>query len=113
MKTKIAEQLFHGAEGYNCAQAILKTFQKEFEVDEQAIVAAARNGGGRAEGGLCGALYAAHQLLGDNPLQQKIDMDFIAKGSSVRCREIRTERRLSCKQCVSLAAQNLQGMLGT
>ena len=111
MKTKIAEQLFHGSEGYNCAQAILKTFQQEFDVDERAILEASRKGGGRAEGGLCGALHAAHQLVGDKNLQQKIDSDFIAKGGGVQCREIRRNRQLSCIECVKLAAENVAEMV--
>lgn len=108
MKTNIAEQLFHGAEGYNCAQAILKTFQQEFKIDENAILEASQKGGGRAEGGLCGALYAAHQLIQNNNLHQKIDSAFIAKGGSLQCREIRKNKQLSCKECVVLAAKNVE-----
>lgn len=108
MKTQIAKELFHGAEGYNCAQAILKTFQQEFNIAEYTILEASLKGGGRAQGGLCGAVYAAHQLIGDKNLQQKIDGDFIAKGGSTRCREIRKNRQLSCKDCVVLAAKNVQ-----
>lgn len=111
MKTKIAERLFHGAEGYNCAQAILKTFQQEFNVDEYAILDASLNGGGRAEGGRCGALHAAHQLIGDKNFQQKIDSDFIAKGGSVLCREIRRDKVMGCKECVILAAECVQETL--
>lgn len=111
MKSKIAEELFHGAEGYNCAQAILKTFQQECKVDEQAIFEASRNGGGRAEEGICGALHAAHQLINDKEQREKMDRDFIDKGSSIRCREIRKSRQISCKQCVELAAVNVQRIL--
>lgn len=111
MKPKIAEQLYHGAERYNCAQAILKTFQQEFKVDEDAILEASLKGSGRAEGGLCGAVYAAHQLIGNEKLQQKIDGDFIAKGGSVQCREIRKNRLLSCRECVVLAAKNVQEII--
>ena len=50
-------------ESLNCAQAILKGFQQEFGITDQEIEEFRNNGGGRAEGGICGALFAAEKLL--------------------------------------------------
>jgi hypothetical protein len=60
-----AMSLYHGeAADYNCAQAVLATFADCAEgVDQAAIDSMSVCGGGNAEAGLCGALYAAHRLL--------------------------------------------------
>ncbi|MCW3807542.1 C-GCAxxG-C-C family (seleno)protein [Plebeiibacterium marinum] len=108
MKIKLAEKLYHGKEGYNCAQAILKAFQPEYSISEHIITKASENGTGKAENGICGALYAAHYLLKEPTNINKINQDFIVKGGSIRCKEIRRNRKLSCKECVKLAAENLQ-----
>ncbi|WP_430817256.1 C-GCAxxG-C-C family (seleno)protein [Carboxylicivirga sp. RSCT41] len=111
MKIKQALELFHGKEMYNCAQAIFKTFQAEFNTSEQIIYEARRKGGGRAENGYCGALYAAQQLLDNTPQLDTLNAAFEMKGGSRRCREIKRTGKLSCKQCVALAATVVQDSL--
>lgn len=111
MKAKIAENFYHGKEGYNCAQAILKTFQQEFLVDENLIKEASLKGRGNAKGGICGALYAALQLTNNKQLQQKITTSFYTEGGSLCCKDIRKARKMTCKECVKLAAENVQKIL--
>jgi len=71
MKIKKADELFHGEERYNCAQAVIKAFEGEFKVTKGQILLAAKKGGGRADEGLCGALYAAHLLVSDDEMKQE------------------------------------------
>ena len=111
MKIKQALKLFHGQENYNCAQAIFKTFQNEFNTPEYVINDARRKGGGRAENGYCGALYAGQQLLIGKPQLKKLYSAFEQKGGSRRCREIKMAGKLSCKKCVVLAASVVEESL--
>ncbi len=111
MKIQLAEKLYHGKEGYNCAQAILKAFQHDYNVSECVIDQASEKGRGRAENGICGALYAAHHLIKEHSIIKAINKDFILKGGSLECIEIRKNRKLSCKDCVKLAAHNIQEQL--
>lgn len=93
-----------------CAQAILKGFQNELEVSDQEIDAALEYRGGRAPGGLCGALYAANSLLAKKGIQP-IDAEFIAKAGSSKCIEIKTVYRFPCPLCVELADQLVENKL--
>ncbi len=111
MKIKKAEKLFHGIEGYNCAQAIFKTFQDEFNIHDKLILDAKMNGGGRAEQGLCGALYAAQQIIPDIKFIATINNNFIQNGGSLYCKEIKKNKKLPCRECVKLAAQCIQKQL--
>lgn len=61
-----ARKLFHGKERYNCAQAILAAYKEKLNVACDVITEYKSYGGGRAEGGLCGALYAGLFLLNLN-----------------------------------------------
>ncbi len=108
MKIKKAEKLFHGIEGYNCAQAIFKTFQEEFNVRDNFISEAKKDGGGRAKQGFCGALYAAHQIIPDIKFIANINNSFIEKGGSLYCKDIKKSKKLPCRECVKLAAKCVQ-----
>jgi len=108
MKIKLAESLYHGNEGYNCAQAILKAFQADYNISEQCIENASIKGSGRADNGICGALYATHLLLKEDAIINEINQNFIIKGGSVLCKEIRKNKTISCKECVRLAAHEIQ-----
>ncbi|MCW3786678.1 C-GCAxxG-C-C family (seleno)protein [Plebeiibacterium sediminum] len=111
MKINIAEQLYHGKEGYNCAQAIFKTFQLEYDISEDQIKSASDKGRGKAKNGICGALYAAHQLIDEPSNIEFINSEFIRFGGSIECKELKKNRKLSCKECVRLAASSIQEIL--
>jgi hypothetical protein len=93
---------YHAAPyNYNCAQSILKGFQHEFQVEESEIEAYRSNGGGKAEGGVCGALFAANRLLaqaGKSPISE----EFALRAGSVYCKDIRGVK-LPCKELVRIA----------
>ena len=46
------------------------------------------HGGGHAEDGLCGALYAAKTLINDPKKTERLNKEFLKKAGSVKCREI-------------------------
>lgn len=106
----VAENYFHGVEKYNCSQAILKTFQENYDVAEETILEHKQFGGGRAEENTCGALYAAKFLEKSPEKQQEITDAFVAQSGSPRCREIRTSKTLSCRECVGVTAEILEGL---
>ncbi|PWI33249.1 hypothetical protein DI392_10330 [Vibrio albus] len=102
MKSKQAAKYFHGKEGYNCAQSVLKTFQQERNISEITIYQASALGGGRAEGGICGAIYSALMVSGDNQAAEKLLHKFHQKTGSIYCTDIR-ESREGCRELVKLA----------
>jgi hypothetical protein len=83
---------------YNCAQAVVKAFGRDD------IVAPLKScGGGRAEGGLCGALHAALLLLPENK-REAMKEQFRDRVGSIFCRTIRQEGKTPCAECVRIAA---------
>lgn len=108
MKAADAISFFHGKERFNCAQAVLKAFQPESGVSNEAINAAASAGGGKALGGVCGALYVARVLLDDQGLFKDVSDRFSRKAGSVQCMQIRMMRQMPCLECVSLSAKLLE-----
>ncbi len=111
MKSDLAAQLYRGTEQYNCTQAVLKAFQNEGAVSDEVIAAAANLGGGKADQGICGALYAALTLVGDGPDAERIKAEFAQKTGSIRCQDIRKSETLTCRDYVRLAAELLEPQL--
>lgn len=94
-------------ERLNCAQSVIKAFGGICQIDENMIVEAKAYGGGRAEEGLCGALYAALLLLEDEGQAAALREDFASEAGSQKCREIKSGGGLPCADCVRLAARLL------
>ncbi len=103
MKSRQAADYFHGKEGYNCAQSVLKTFQQECNISEMTIYQASALGGGRAEGGVCGAIYSALLVSGDEKKAEELLQQFHQKTGSVYCTDIR-ESEAGCREFVKMAA---------
>jgi len=110
---KIAADYFHGPERYNCAQAVLKTFQEKHQIDDETIAKFKAFGGGRADQGLCGALFAATVLLKDTELLETLTQKFKERTSATTCRQIRKAGILSCRECVALAAELVEELTET
>lgn len=102
-----ARTFFRGREKLNCAQAVARAFQDDLNVSDKTIAAMAGSGGGRAEGGLCGALHAVRQLVSDDEIKEEIENEFLAAVGTLKCREIRSDRKIDCRNCVGLAARLL------
>jgi hypothetical protein len=94
-------------ERLNCAQSVLRAFQSHRNIPEDDIAEAKFHGGGRAEGGLCGALYAALKLVPEPEARQRVRDAFVAVAGADTCREIKRTARTPCVECVRIAARLL------
>jgi len=92
----------------NCAQSILKAFRHRKDITESEIDSARALGGGKADGGVCGALHAALLLHDGEEEKRCMRENFSARAGSEQCREIRAKKMLTCVQCVELAAELLE-----
>lgn len=94
-------EYFHVApENFNCAQSILKGFQEEFNLSEEEIETYRAWGGGRAENGVCGALFAAKRLIDKD--KSILEKSFFENMGSIYCRELKKNKE-RCEDCVMLA----------
>ncbi len=114
MRKEEARDHYLGREGrkkLNCAQAIIKACHGLFGGAAPDVDAFASCGGGRAPEGLCGAYYAARYLIDekDPALAARLEREFAAAAGSLKCKEIRALRRLTCLGCVEKAADILDG----
>ena len=94
-------------ERLNCAQSIMRGFQEYCDVSEEKIEEVKNLGGGKAEGGTCGALHSALVLSKNDKSRNDLRLAFIAQAGSDKCKEIRSGQRLTCGECVGLAARLL------
>lgn len=94
---KNAESVFHQPPYHaNCAQSVAVMAGREDLVPELAVC-----GGGRAEGGLCGALHTA-LLLSPQEKRDEIIAEFTKTAGAATCREIKGNTKTSCLVCVAL-----------
>ncbi len=105
MKKK-AEEYFRGKENYNCAQAIMKVFCHYCNHED--IEEYKKIGLGKAEGGLCGAVYASKKLLKNAGKEESLEKLFTESAGSTKCRDILKLKKLTCKQCVKLTGDFLE-----
>ncbi|MDV7104726.1 C-GCAxxG-C-C family protein [Vibrio sp. TH_r3] len=103
-KKQLAADFFHGEQGYNCAQAVLKAYQNESGMSELTIRSAKVIGGGRAKEGTCGALYAAHILLGENNQSKQVTQQFLQTTGSTLCSDIK-QSECGCRGYVAKVAE--------
>ncbi len=114
MRKEKAKNHFLGKDGQaklNCAQSVIKAYYDLFHASAQEVDAFAAFGGGKAPEGRCGAYHAAwHLVLKKNPIKiNQLEQDFINAAGSLKCKEIRSQRKLSCLGCVEKAADLLEG----
>lgn len=105
MKEKALSHFRRAPERYNCAQSVIKSAEKHFDISHADIEEMRASGSGRADGGLCGALYAAKTLMTDETCKENAREYFRRHAGSINCREIRAEGRMSCRDCVAKAAE--------
>ncbi|MCL2743556.1 MAG: C-GCAxxG-C-C family protein [Planctomycetaceae bacterium] len=84
---------------YNCAQAVAKTFKRDDLAESLKSC-----GGGNAPDGLCGALYAAILLAGEEQTES-VKEQFLKVIGHLHCKAIRKEGKTSCADCVRRAAE--------
>jgi len=92
-------------ENLNCAQSVLKGFQKEFNISEAEIENFRAWGGGRAEGGICGAVFAADRILSQIG-KESVAEEFRIKAGGLLCTELK-DKSFSCSEYVLMADELL------
>lgn len=97
MKDKALEFFTAVPRLHNCAQAVACGCG-HCELKDQL----ASCGGGRAPEGVCGALYAAGLVVGEEN-REKVYQDFISENGSSLCRELKANS-VPCPKCVETAA---------
>lgn len=105
-----ATAFFHAApHKWNCVQAIFKAYQDYVGLSDEEIEARYRTkGGGRVEGGLCGALYAALEIVGpDTPEGRQLKADFEQRLKAYTCAALKTELKVPCLVTVQTADELL------
>ena len=112
MPIEKAKKHYLGKDGFekmNCAQAIIKAFQGNYAIGEDEIKKYMAHGGGRAPDGVCGAVYAARELLIKHHPEKikEFDQFIIGLAGSDKCLEIRKLRKLSCLGCIERSAEFL------
>lgn len=89
---------------HNCAQAVVEGCGAPELVAEMAAC-----GGGRAPGGLCGALYGALVLCPEQA--DEIKAAFAREVGALTCREIKTAAQTPCPLCVEAAAKIVEQII--
>lgn len=111
--------------GCNCAQAILKTFAAELELNEEtAMKMAVGLGSGMYTGETCGVVSAAFIALGlkhgsmDKSKAKEVlqmikqyEKEFKEKNSSLNCKELKVVHKKDCKELVKDSAKILDSLL--
>ncbi|MDO5580752.1 MAG: redox-active protein [Planctomycetia bacterium] len=96
---ELASIHFHKApDNLNCAQSVAKIAGRDDLVPGDLAF-----GGGRAEGGICGALFAALQCTPEEN-HEKIKEEFAQKAGALTCREIKGKAKTPCSECVAVGA---------
>ena len=104
---KETAQAYHRERLGNCAQSVAHAWDTNNQGGQGSAARFAGCGGGKAPGGLCGALHASCELAGA-AAAEAIKHGFAEKsGGPLTCKEIRATRKLSCNECVGLAAELL------
>jgi hypothetical protein len=110
MKNHALEHFRRPPERLNCAQSVLYAYHRVSGETAIPLLDMKAVGGGRAPGGLCGALYAACTITPEKA--ESLKNRFAEKTGSVVCREMREANQHPCEVCVSEAAQLLEHELG-
>lgn len=100
-----------GPRKMNCCESVAHAFKDSIPLPDEELKNFAWFGGGRAPEGYCGAVYAAKRLLEVSGSQNsaKLVEIFTAIAGSVKCREIKALKKLSCSSCVEKAAEIVEG----
>ncbi|MFA5840427.1 MAG: C-GCAxxG-C-C family (seleno)protein [Candidatus Margulisiibacteriota bacterium] len=112
MPIEKAKKHYLGKEGhqkFNCAQSIVAAFKEHLGLDPKMINEYAKYGGGNAPNNLCGAYFAALKQVERLSPDKVLDFEshFFTLAGSLKCNEIRQQRKLSCLGCIEKAAEYL------
>jgi len=101
-----------GGTRLNCAQSIANAFKEKFNLSDDFVDSFGAFGGGRAPGGLCGALYAAMTILEevDKKKAEELMQYFYNNSGAFECSNIKAGKKLSCVGCVEKCAEYLENI---
>ncbi len=97
-------------ERLNCAQAVRHARTSVYGEEVMPVSDLKPFGGGRAPGGLCGALYAPCILAPQKA--ESLMSRFAQELGSTRCEELRTNKKHPCEGCVAMGARLVQSEVG-
>ncbi len=86
---------------HNCAQAVANNWRHLYDNPDTILDELAMKGTGRAEGGICGALYAAQKALPQ--FEKEITDKFCEIAGDTTCMAIKQKAKTSCPVCVETA----------
>lgn len=92
----------------NCAQAVALAWGDKRNIQNGLPEQFTGFGGGRAPGGLCGALHAARELVGPEKKEKLTEQFKNQAAGHTACRSIRKNKIMPCTDCVGLAAALLE-----
>lgn len=115
-------------EGYNCAQSVLKSYIKEFNLDEDEILKMTMGlGFGMFMGETCGAItgvlmalglqYGNHMPNDRNTMRQlykqikTFETKFKEKNHSLNCKELKHTYKVDCRVLIKDATELLKNQL--
>lgn len=95
---------------WNCAQSIQKSAQSLTGLTDEHIELRYRSkGGGRAEGGLCGAIYAVRDVVGqDTGTADALTEVFAQRVGGTTCAALKGKCGRSCAELVEVAEEILK-----
>ncbi|MDR1760405.1 MAG: C-GCAxxG-C-C family protein [Fibrobacter sp.] len=96
---------FHASRKGNCAESVAAAWALARGESPEIAAQFTHCGAGRAENGICGAIYAAGKLHPEK--KEEMHTKFKEKAGSLHCREIRSGKKFSCANCVETAADIL------
>jgi len=105
MKEQALKVFRQPPERLNCAQAVLYAWREVTGDTTIALAELKSFGGGRAPGGICGALHAACAVAPDQT--ESLKRKFAAQLGSLYCKELRAAKVHSCETCVIQATELL------
>ncbi len=108
---KLEAEKFYIERRGNCAQSVIHGWSQYSEKIKNGSLEVSDAGHGNADGGMCGALFAASEIAGVEKRELVIQKFKEKSKGHTGCRSIRKSRSLSCVECVGTAASILQECL--
>lgn len=97
---------------WNCAQSIIKSRQNITGISDEEIEEKFRpKGGGKAEDGICGAVYAACTMM-DDEAGKRLKESVMNKFGAITCQGLKGEGRAACKDVVQYVDEWLENETG-
>ena len=99
----------NGCERLNCARSVVEPFKDRLALSPETLEHFASCGGGRAPEGHCGAIHAA-LTIADKAAPgkvQEIKDYFNLNAGSLKCREIKAQKKMMCLDCIGHAVEFL------